>query len=196
MAEDPNFFVEVLCQVFRPNHRDADVESEPSLEAKARARIGYSLLESMDRIPGQIGDTQFDEGALLEWVNAVRKKASELDRAEIADQKIGEVLAHSPLDPDDGGWPHSIIRNVLEGLASENIDLGLKVKRHNMRGVYAKSLDEGGAQERALAREYRDWADVSRNRWPRVARVLERIAKGWEEVGRSEDVDAAQRELY
>jgi hypothetical protein len=64
-----------------------------------------------------------------------------------------------------------------------------------MRGIYNKALYEGGDQERALADQYRRWADTSRARWPRMARVLETIAEGWEAYARREDAEAEQDKL-
>jgi hypothetical protein len=64
-----------------------------------------------------------------------------------------------------------------------------------MRGVYNKALYEGGDQERALAGQYRGWAAVARAHWPRMARVLDAIAEGWEEDARREDARAEQDKL-
>ena len=85
---------------------------------------------------------------------SVRKRAVEVDRATVADLKIGQILAHSAEDSEDGGWPHRTVRTVIEQLAAEDIDRGLMTERFNMRGVYTKDVFEGGAQERSLAQQY------------------------------------------
>jgi hypothetical protein len=195
MAEDPNFFLDVLCEVYLPAHRDKSERTEPTAEAQARAQVAYTLLESMDQIPGQHEGQELDEAALLQWIHAVRTKAVDLDRAAIADQQIGQILAHAPEDPQDNGWPHRVVRNAVEHLAAEHIDRGLEVERYNMRGIYNKALYEGSDQERALAGQYRGWAIISRTRWPRMARVLETIAQGWEAEARREDAKAEQDKL-
>jgi hypothetical protein len=195
MVQDPNFFVDVLCAVYLPAHRDRSERTEPTAEAQARTRVAYTLLKSMDRIPGQREGHKIDEAALLQWIHAVRNKAAERDRSAIVDQQIGHILAHAPADPDDHGWPHRVVRNVIERVAADHIDRGLMVERHNMRGVHWKALYEGGAQERALASQYRDWADISRARWPRMARILASIAEGWEEYARLGDAEAEQDKL-
>lgn len=195
MADDPNFFVDVLCDAFLPAHRDKSQDIEPTPEVRARAQAAFSLLNGMERIPGQREDNQIDEETLLRWVHAVREKAAQVDRAVIADQHIGQILAHAAVDPEDGGWPHRIVRNGIEKLAADEIDRGLIIRRHNMRGIYSKALYEGGAQERALAGQYRSWADLSRTRWPRMARVLDGIAQNWEEHARREDIEAEQEKL-
>ena len=121
MAEDPDFFVQVLCDVFLPAHRDKNNASKPTPEVRARAHTGYSLLQAMDSIPGQRKGSQLDEEALLQWINAVREKAIAVDRAAIAEQYIGKILAHSSPDSEDGGWPHQIIRKVIERLGADEI---------------------------------------------------------------------------
>jgi hypothetical protein len=190
MAEDPNFFVDILCNVYLPAHRDQSTEAHPTAEERARAQAAYTLLKGMDRISGRSEGNEIDEAVLLQWIYAVRNKAAERDRAAVADLKIGEVLAHAPHAPEDDGWPHRIVRNVVERLASDEIDQGLIIERYNMRGVYNKAMFEGGAQERDLASRYRAWADISRAHWPRMARVLEAIADGWEADARREDARA------
>ena len=42
MAEDPAFFVQVICDVFLPAHRDKAQDTKPTLEAEARAQAGYT----------------------------------------------------------------------------------------------------------------------------------------------------------
>jgi len=195
MAENTDFFVDVLCAAFLPAHRDKSEEIQVTPSAQARARAAYSLLEGLDLIPGQRDDDELDEEVLLQWIGSVRERAAERDRAVIADQKIGQILAHSPRDPEDDGWPHHVVRNVIEKLANDEIDRGLMMERFNLRGVYSKALYEGGDQERALANQYRDWATQARSRWPRMARVLEMIAEQWDEHGRREDERAEQRKL-
>ena len=195
MAESPEFFVNVLCDIFLPAHRDKTSDSDLTPEAQARAHTGFILLQGMDKIPGQDEGDQIDEGVLLQWINNVRKRATEADRSIIADQQIGGILAHAAEDPHDGGWPHRTIRNVIEKLAVDEIERGLIIERHNMRGFYSKALYEGGAQERALAGEYRGWAKIAWASWPRMTRVLEDIAQSWEEYADREDVEAEQDKL-
>jgi hypothetical protein len=43
-----------------------------------------------------------------------------------------------------------------------------------------------------LASKYREWANISRSTWPRVARLLDTIAQGWEEDAEREDTRAEQ----
>ena len=194
MAEDANFFVDVLCEAFLPTHRDKSKELVPSAEEKIRGQSAFSLINGMKVIPGRDG-LNIDEKKLTQWVDDVRKKAETEDRTVIADQQIGSILAHSPNDPEDKGWPHRIIRNLLEKLNNDQINLGLKIGRFNMRGVFSRSPYEGGNQERALASQYQEWATLSRIKWPRMASILGTIAQEWEDLAKREDARAEQDKL-
>jgi hypothetical protein len=195
MAQDSSFFVSLVCDAFRPAHRDKANDAGITDQERAKAQTAYGLLRGMDVIPGRKDESHIDEKKLLEWINSVRNIAAEVDRSVISDQQIGSILAHAPNDPEDGGWPHQVVRDIIEKLAAEEIENGLIVERFNMRGGYSKALFEGGTQERALANQYRHWAEIARARWPRMARVLEMGAEHWEALGQWEDVRAEQDKL-
>jgi hypothetical protein len=140
MAENPNFFVDVLCEVYLPANRDKDQDVEPSPQERARVQAAY-------RLP---------------WFEQVRKLAAEKDRMVLADNKIGAVLAHSANHPGDAAWPHRAVRGVIESLGSNDVVRGLKVERYNMRRVYSKAPYESGTKERELATRYRGGANSAR----------------------------------
>ncbi|MBM4325726.1 MAG: hypothetical protein FJ118_01065 [Deltaproteobacteria bacterium] len=191
MSDDATFFVDVLCEVFLPKHRDKSQDSAPTAEGLARGRVAFRLLERMFCIPGEREGQRIEEDALLQWIDAVRAKAAEKDRSAIADLYIGKILAHAPEDPDDGGWPHRTVRNVIERLGADDIERGLTTERFNMRGMVTKDLYEGGDQERTLASQYHTWGRACA-RWPRMAKVLHNIARDWDDRARREDAEAEQ----
>lgn len=196
MANDPSFFVDVLCDVFMPESRDKSDDSEPSEEVRSRAQAGYRLLDGMETIPGRIESSEIDVKVLMNWIDRVRELAKERDRSAIADVYIGHVLAHAPNDPHDGAWPHRAIRNVFEWIDSKaDITRGLMIERHNMCGVFTKSLYEGGSQERDLANKYRSWADITQPQWLQITRVLRQIAESWEHYAENADKKAEQDKL-
>lgn len=186
MADDPELFVSVLCDVFGPAGGDAQTPDE---RARRRAQAGYQLLRGMTRVPGD-SEEGLDGGALEAWVDSVRERAAARDRARIAGEYIGHVLAYAPCDAD-GAWPHQAVRALLERLRSDDVEQGIMIQRHNMRGVVHKAMYEGGDQERVLAEEARRWA-TGAAAWPRTSSMLRRLADSWEELGKREDERAAK----
>jgi hypothetical protein len=195
LVEDPNLFIEALCNVFLPHNRDKSETYNPKPEEQRRAEICYRLLKGINKIPGQTEGNQINDRVIKKWISDVRTKAADVFRTAVADEKIGEILAHAPKDPQDDGWPHQVVRDIIEILVNDGINNGIMVERYNMRGTFTKSLYEGGAQERALASQYRKWADISRSQWLRTADLLDNIAKGWETDAIREDERAEQDKL-
>ena len=191
IAGDPNFFVEVICDVYPPDASEGG-EIEPDRKKRAVARTSYALLNSLHRLPGRGGGGDIDEAFLSGWVESARDKARELDRSVVVDEKIGELLAHAPEDTNDGAWPHQAVRNIIETLASEDIEQGISIGRFNMRGVVVKDPLGGGDAERTLAAQYRSWESVIHSAWPRTAQLLSRMAHEWELVAGEEDVRSDQ----
>ncbi|MBI4205418.1 MAG: hypothetical protein HY527_10370 [Betaproteobacteria bacterium] len=190
MAQNPEFFVGILTDVFRAKSGE---RVEPTAEQIARAEVGYRLLSSSRLVPGAIGN-DVDGTTLRNWVNAVRTEAARVDRSDIADEYVGHMLAHSPTDPTDGGWPHRVVRDLIEALHSEKIEIGIQVERFNMRGVVSKAMFEGGRQERVLAEQCREWAEKAAAK-PRTAALLRDLAERWEREAISEDRRARQDEM-
>jgi len=191
MAESPEFYVSVLCDVFRPAASTIeDEEKDVSEGRRARARAGYEILSSFATLPGS-SEQEVDKEALDSWAREVRRLSAAADRAKIGDQYLGRLLAHAPDDPEDQGWPHRHVRALIEDSHSGEVERGIMIERFNMRGVYGKELYEGGKQERELAAKYRGWSVTARP-WPRTSEMLERIAKGWDEYAQDEDVRANQ----
>jgi len=192
MAEDPEFYVRILCDVFRPaleQNKDFPVTEEQQV----RARFGWTLLKGFSRIPG-FSDDQVEMRTLKGWVADVRKRASEKDRLAIAEQTIGNLLAHAPEDPVDHLWPHVAIRESLEDWQAEEIERGVVIERFNMRGGGARDPKAGGKPEHELATQIRDTCSRL-ERWPRTQAMLLNLARMWEEVAEAGDLRARQQEL-
>jgi hypothetical protein len=185
LAGSPDFFIKIICDAFAPSSGPKEPITD---DRKLRARLGYQVLQSMKMVPGfssGIGDLDH----LRAWISEVRALAKVADRAVITDQQIGQVLAYAPADTDDGAWPAKRIRDLIEELAADQIEVGIMISRFNQRGSFRKELFDGGNQERGLARQYRDWAAAARN-WPRTKALLERIAEDWDRQAKRADTEA------
>jgi hypothetical protein len=190
LAEDPEFFVSVLCDIFKPSSGES---REPTEEQRAKASAGYRLLSEFKAVPG-MRDGNLDVNDLRVWATNVRGLAATKDRAAVGDEYVGHVLAHAPQDPEDGAWPHRGVRDLLEELAAPVVERGIRIERLNMRGVTVRGPFEGGAQERALAATVREWARMATG-WPRTAKMLGEMAADWERHAEAEDVRARQDEM-
>lgn len=190
LLERPSFFMELVCLVFRAKGAEP---VEASALQKGRATTAYQLLKSLKSLPGQT-DKEVNQDVLLGWCLELRRLAAEQNRQDITDQLIGQVLAHAPMSPTDGAWPHEAVRHVIEALASSQVELGIRIERVNMRGAFCKAFGEGGDQERGFAQQAQEWAQASLD-FVRTHAMLELIARSWLEDAERADTAAKQDAL-
>lgn len=195
LSEEPGLFLDLVCQLYRPEaERGMPVESDEL--AKKLATRAYQILsswhhqlnpserrQSSDKgaprpFPGEKVDGSLDAARLMAWVTAARKKAQEADRLSPADNEIGQLLAYSRLDPDDHAWPAREVRAVIEKHYSKDLQAGLLNEQFNKRGVHG--VVGGGKEEQAFSDEAKQWAKIVRKQWPRTNTVLLALARMWE----------------
>jgi len=204
LARDPDFFLTVLSLVYRENPEESPgTESTPESDEgdrgsssgldETRARMAYELLRTWRTFPGETDEGSIDASQLRAWVIAVRDRASAARRRRIADERIGELLASSPVG-NDGAWPHESVRAILETTSTSETDEGFFIGILNSRGVTSRELFEGGVQERNLASQYADFATALRDRWPRTSSLLMRVARQYEAEARREDTRTELRD--
>jgi len=188
MAEDPTFYASLIHDAFNPHNQEVP---EPTDAQKATARAAYRLLSEFTVIPG-VHDGQIEAEILSTWIEAVRAIAKEDDRSGIADEFIGHLLAHAPSDPDDEAWPHRVVRDLIEGVSSTDLENGIDTERFNMAGrPHARALYSGGSRERGIAEQFRGWSKKS-EAWSRTSAMLQRIAESWDHFARLQDQRAKQ----
>lgn len=202
LASDPDFFVDVIVQVYRPENDDdratgAEESTEESREkvvvtgerTQQQAEHAHRLLWSWRVVPGSREDGTVDFAELTDWVTRARGRLKDLSRLGVGDTHIGHALAWSP-PGDDGIWPALPVRELLEVTQSEDVKNGMRSQLFNNRGAWTRDLLEGGDQERGLSAKYREQAGKLVDRWPRTAAVLRSLAGSYESLGRGEDDDA------
>ncbi len=189
LRRQPEFFVDVVCDLYKPASSERELPADGIEAAKARAHVAIELLDSWRTPPG-VTDGVVDSDRLGSWVDSARELLKVRDRADIGDQTIGKVLYHLPTDETDGAFPPQALRVLLERWSSEHLERGLEIESINSRGVYSKALDEGGQQERELAKRWRQNAEAVGARWPRARALCLRIAESWSRDAEAEDLRA------
>lgn len=193
VLNNPDLFVWLIGLAFK-----SPIEGESlDLSSEQRKRLAenvYFLLDMIDKLPGQSGE-DIDPTKLIEWTKHAREKCEQEDLLPICDEEIGRILSHAP-HGKDGIWPHEAVRDVIEEISSKEMERGIEIGIYNQRGIVAKSLGEGGKQERELAEKYNQFADALKLKWPRTAAMLKRIAKKYVHYARMEDSRSELDDLF
>jgi hypothetical protein len=115
----------------------------------------------------------------------------EVDRLDVGESQLGQVLAYSPAD-EDGAWPAKAVRDFLEARGSKNVLSGPSMGAYNKRGLTSGGMTEDGTQEYELAERYAKWAASAKAQCLKTARVLRERAEGYRREGQ-QNVEGAQR---
>lgn len=184
LGTDPALFAEIMSYIYPSKGKPHDETVPP--ERRAIALVGYTVIKSWHTPPGVRRDGTADAAALRHWVTEARRLLAESGRATVGDRVIGEVLAYFPPDAD-GLWPAEPVRDLIEDLGAPKFEQGLDIGKFNSRGITTRNPADGGAQERALAAQHREWAGRVADRWPRTGALLRQIADSYDEWARRED---------
>ncbi len=186
LNSNSNEFVELVKMVVRA---EGETVRNSTSQQQAAARVAFDVLRHWSGIPGLSDDGSIDGDQLADWVRQARSELAASGRESVGDEMVGEVLSHSPLG-SDGAWPAEAVRDVIEMAGNVRLETGLIIGKSNQRGVTSRGVFDGGDQERALAANFQTMATTVRSRWPRTARVLNRLAESYERDARWHDADA------
>lgn len=196
LSNNPDFFVEVIKYIYKPRDENKKEEGELLSQEllKQLAHLAWELLHSWKTVPGSDRNGQIDYEKLKAWVDKARELCEKEDRKDVGDSHIGKVLAHSMSEEEDV-WPPETVCKIIDGIQSDELDNGFMVEVYNKRGVVTKSPFEGGHQERALAEQFRRYANKWAIRYPKTSAILMEVAEGYENEARREDKEAERRDL-
>ena len=179
LANDPEFFCEVIRQIYRSNKEDHEQKKSGSASV-AIATKSWQLLNKWKTPPGTQEDGLFCEDIFNSWLKHVVSLCSESGHLEVALITIGEVLIHSPPDPS-GLWIHHAIANALNNSEFDDMRSGFKTGKFNSRGVF--TVDPTGKPEKKLADKYRRKAEeVELDGFQRLAATLKELAHEYDRM--------------
>jgi hypothetical protein len=195
LAEDPKFFLEVLCAVYKPSEASGIVEAEPEdIEStQAVARRGFKLLNVWNHLPGTRDDGTIDGKELEAWIKEARALAKVKGRADIADHRIGNMLSASPKGAD-GNWPAEPVREVIDLFRNQRMIRGFRIGKFNRRGVTTRGMRDGGKLEREAV-EYKKWAKAIAYDHPHTSKALNMLAESYDQLARRGDEEVERLDL-
>lgn len=177
LANDPDFFCEVIRLIYRSKKEDQPFK-EPTEESKAIATNAWRLLHEWKTPPGTQRDGTFSEERFTEWLQSVTALCTESGHLEVALINVGEVLIHTPPDPD-GLWIRRAVAAALNDREADDMRNGFRTGTYNSRGVHR--VDPTGKPERELAEQFRRKAEEVENAgFQRFAVTLRDLADGYD----------------
>jgi hypothetical protein len=176
LAEDPAFICEVIRAVFRSDKIKKE-EWKPTEEDKALAKNAYELLQDWALVPGATVKGGFDPDAFRRWLKEVTRISESTGHLAITMHMVGQVLPHTPADPD-GLWIHTAVAEALNAKEADEMRDGYTNKLFNMRGVHGFT---SGKEELEIAAGYHKKAEaLDAKGFQRIAASIRELAKSYE----------------
>ncbi|WP_293742418.1 hypothetical protein [uncultured Pedobacter sp.] len=208
MADDANFFMEVLSLLYKADVADEQESSEENKDYEKQillkqnmAEQAFSLLYHWKTVPGVNEDKTIDEEKLNSWVNEVREIAEKSHRLGIAEDQIGKILAEYP-EPNpqmekgiDFSWPPEPICAVIERVGTKQILGGFSTACYNKRGSSSRGAFDGGTREWHLNKYFNKLAGEKAAKYPKIAAIFESLARGYAAEAKQEDERAERDKL-
>lgn len=182
MVETPGLFLELVGLLFK---NDDGESSSTDQQGWQRAHLVHQSM----RLPG-MADDGLDADVFRRWIDAVLPLLSEAKLSRGGRLALGEMFVRGPA-AQDNVWPAPAISDVVEEIASDELDLELRVAIYNSRGVTSRSAYAGGDLEREEAKKYDAYARRMEARWPRVAAIHRSLRDGYLAEARRHDLDAS-----
>jgi plasmid maintenance system antidote protein VapI len=193
VADDPSLFMQLIGWGWKRKEAGEDPAqwfAAPFGDREVAASLSFEFFYHTKMVPGLSVEGHLDAKRLNDWVEAVRRAASENARMEIADIKIGSVLTNASEDAT-GQWPPRPVCDVLERYRSKEMGDGFYTAIMNARGVHWRG--EGGGEERTLAEKYRMISKKIRIEYPFVGKVFDMVVSSYEQQAEYEDGEARLR---
>ena len=195
LATYPEFFVQLLCLMWRPSPESGVEEPEPEDRqlAEALASRAYQVLHQWDHIPGADDNGVIDAVGLDAWVKGARDLCRTRGREEAGDRQIGDILSAAP-GKGTAAWPPKPIREVFERYRSAPLERGFELGVYNRHGVTVRAPLDGGGQERDWAEYFRAQARAFAVDWERASDLMDRLAESYAADAKRQDEWTEQRQ--
>ena len=196
LAINPESFIQLLKWLYKPKDEDRQRKEQEGLseeQVQNAARRADQMLEAWTKIPGMREDNAIDAIELREWIDAARALAEECDRLEVADIRIGQLLAKYP--EDSPNWPARTIFQVIEDINTEQLKKGYSNGMFNKGGVTIRGAFDGGGIERDRAEYFGELASSLMCDYPNVAEIFQGLQDAYQALANRYDEEAHRGKL-
>ena len=175
LQKEPEFFVQLLTYLFRPDNEkeeepDGKADSKPADENNA-IRAFY-LFREWRLIPGVDKNGVIDGNELRNWIEKALRLAKDVDREKFVYVELGEVFAKYPESKDNPNWPPKELFAIMEELNSDVLFRNYSTGMFNKRGFTTRGGFDGGDIERDNAAYFDDLKSQCLPLYPHVAKVF------------------------
>lgn len=168
IATNPDFYCEVLEMIYLPENERKENEK---ITDYVKHKYYWELKNVIIDVPW-IEEEKKDK--MCGWFDSIISRLKERGLGEIGYDEVGRILSYSPIH--NGSWPHEFVCEYYEENINQPMKSGFVIGKRNQRGVYTVT---NGEDEKKLAKKYREYAELIKLRYPKMANALYEISEGY-----------------
>lgn len=198
LQKEPEFFVELLTYMFKPEDEieDETDEKEDSNQVDENNAIrAFYLFREWRMIPGVDDNGVIDGNELRSWIEKALQLAKGVDREKFVYVQLGEVFAKYPECNDNPNWPPKELFAIMEELNSDVLFRNYSTGMFNKRGFTTRGGYDGGDIERDNAAYFEDLKSQCLPLYPHVAKVFGNLVDQYQQMAKEMDDEATIAKL-
>lgn len=135
----------------------------------------YEIFRNWNILPGSLSPQEEQEKTFLEWNKII--KDSQLNEKEYRGYqlKVSNLLAKYAYSNRENNLLEEYLINFIEQSGNEILQQNFSVLYNNARGVFCRGINEGGKQERELAKFYEIYYEKYKIHHPIFANIIKEI---------------------
>jgi len=184
---NPKSFVQLVSFAYKPNKKRDENEGLTKEQISNRASNAYCLLDKISLFSKNDDTEELNSKKLEAWISEARQMFRDIDRTDIGDNRIGELLAKSPKGKDNI-FPCEVTRDVLNEISNDTIDTAFLIGKQKLRELPTRAYDDSGEQEYELAEMYKKYADELKYTHPKVSSLLKKLSEVYVKDGERHDL--------
>lgn len=198
LQKEPEFFVELLTYMFKPENEkedEPDEKEDSKLVDENNAIKAFYLFREWRLIPGVDDNGVIDGNELRKWIEKALHLAKDVDREKFVYVQLGEVFAKYPESKENPNWPPKELFAIMEELNSDVLFRNYSTGMFNKRGFTTRGSYDGGDIERDNAAYFNDLRLQCLPLYPNVARVFGDLADQYQQMAKEMDDQATITKL-
>lgn len=115
----------------------------------------------------------FSNDKCFDWCDEFLKITKEKKRNQVSFHILGQLLAKSGVDQEDGMIPIKNVRNIIEHYQSSELNSSFEIAIYNQRGVHRIGI---GEEEYSLYQKYLSYSNKMKFEYPETSKIMKSIA--------------------
>lgn len=195
LNREPELMVELMKLMFNPDKGFEQEAMFSEIQRQNRETLGklaWNYFWHYHRVPCTDANGVTDYAALNTYIDELKRLATLHHRGNSLDMVIGKILGNFPMNEE---YPSIPLCELIEKMNDDDIDNEVSCTISNRIGVTTRGCTEGGTIERALVKQYEEYANKARPHSRRLAKIFDDKVKHYKWLAEREDYEATLRDM-